>query len=171
MKNSLAFFFLLMIAKTLAGQITASDGLTALDKKYGFKEAIFETPFSDFHGLVEVTDHENAYYKAERAYLNVDKYVASEVFYTFYKKHLYQIRVDILGERNCVGILEYLQSNYGAGIKNTPDSNEYHWLGEKVFMTFEYNKAEESAILKLTCAKLMTPEFRENLKKNIQTEK
>jgi hypothetical protein len=164
MRNSIAFLCLFMITQTLAGQISVSDGLNELDKKYGFKEAIFETPFIDFHGLVKVDDPENSYYKAESAYLKVDKYVAYEVFYTFYKKLLYQIRVDIREERNCTGILEYLQSNYGPGIKKTPDSNKYYWFGEKVFMTYDYNKGEESAVLNLSCAKLMQPEFREKQK-------
>lgn len=123
----------------------------ALDDKYGFREAKFETPLSSFKNLIEI---EKNLYKCTTEDLKLGNYRLSEVNYQFYRGQLCVITIDTKGYENGVGILKIFQAAYGKGVKSNEYIEDYYWNGKKVLMSYEQNSVTGDATIFIFCNKL-----------------
>ena len=125
---------LLLLCTILISTVSIGQNIKALDKKYGFRDAIFEMPFESFNNLEEYLP---GYYNSKNENLSLGKYALTQVDYGFYKGKLSTINIDIKGEINGNGILEIFQAAYGNGLYQKKDDGEnYIWSGNKVSMVY-----------------------------------
>ena len=124
----------------------------ALDEKYGFREAKFETSFYLFKNLQEV---EKSYYKSTTEDLKLGRYALDEIYYGFYKNQLSTIFIKTKGYINSKGILSILQQAYGQGSQDNQYIEEYMWFGDKVGMVYRQNSITDGATVMMFSIKLM----------------
>lgn len=163
MKKLLFFSCLILITTTGFGQ-----NVKALDAKYGFREAIFETPKSAFKNLVE---SEKNIFTSTTENLNLGNYKLFEVAYKFYKGQLEMIMIKTKGLVNSKGVLKIFQTAYGMGYQEKKYVEKYLWRGEKVQLIYEQNSITHDANITLWSKKLMNLEDLEKKKSNAEAAK
>jgi len=156
MKNLTLILLLLISPIMLAGQ-----NLKALDDKYGFREAKFETPIDSYKNFVEI---EKGIYKSTTEILNIGEYTLDEVAYFFYNGQLSTIAIRTKGYLNSRGFLSILQEAYGMGYQRNKNIERYSWLGEKVTMSYNQNSATGDASIFIYSIKLSDLEKAEKKK-------
>jgi hypothetical protein len=137
----------------------------ALDEKYGFRTAKFESLKSTFKNLVVV---EPGWYKSTTENLTLGNYKLKRVAYNFYKNQLSCIVVEIDGLVNSRGILGILQSAYGKGYQSNEYIEEYNWFGEKITMSYDENSITGDATIFISCVKLQAMEDADTEKANAE---
>jgi hypothetical protein len=162
-------FISTLIVLSLA--IKAQDA-KALDDKYGFRNAIFETPFESFKNLIEIIPGSNIY-RLKNEDLKIGDYDLYSIDYTFYNKKLSEINIIVKDYINREGVLKVLKLAYGDGIKSDFGIT---WRGEKVRMhytDFNSNSAFnfEGAAIQIYSKKLMKMKDEASVKANIEASK
>lgn len=163
MKNLIITLFLFLTPTILIGQ-----SLKALDDKYGFREAEFETPLSSFKNLKKVYEEPSGliHYNSTNENLNLGNYVLDEIRYVFYKEQLAAVAINTKGESNSRGVLKILQDAYGNGYHVNEYIEEYDWFGEKVIMSYGQNSITGDAQIFIWSIKLSDIRRAENDKAN-----
>jgi hypothetical protein len=163
MKTLIIALFLFLTPSILVGQ-----NLKALDDKYGFREAKFETPLSSFNNLKKVNEEPTGLisYNSTNENLNLGNYILDEIRYVFYKEQLAAVAIVTKGESNSRGVLKILQVAYGNGYQGNEYIEEYYWYGQKVIMSYDQDSITGDAIILIFSIKLSNIRKAENEKAN-----
>lgn len=130
--------FLLMVFSISIGY---SQNTKQLDKKYGFRDAIFGMYITDFDTtmLCSFLPYQEKICDRIDENLIIGSYGINSVQYFFYKNQLYAIMIHTKGIVNSRGVLGVLTQAYGGGIKNNIYIENYIWRGKKVIMIYDEN--------------------------------
>ena len=135
--KKILFFMSAMLVLTLS---SFGQDLAALDAKYGFKTAKFETPLSSFKNLTKFDEEYNGY-DVNNTDLHIGTYTIVDVSYYFVDNKLADIAISVTPNyTNVMGILKVLETAYGKAEKKekVPDRNiMYNWRGKNVYMSYE----------------------------------
>lgn len=134
----------------LFSTILFSQSVLDLDKKNGFKDAIFGMHISEFSNLIIINDPTSEasmmYYRANDD-LHVSDYELEQIRYVFYKDILYCITIHTKGFTNSRGVLKVLQAAYGDGLQSNKYIETYIWIGNKVNMMYNENSITKDALI------------------------
>jgi len=100
--KKITFIFLILVFPI----VLIAQNLKALDDKYGFRGAKFETPIDSFKNLKEI---ETNFYSSTSENLSIGEYSFDNVYYGFYKSQLYSVIIMTKGYSNSRGFLSILQ--------------------------------------------------------------
>jgi len=145
--KKITFLFSLLVFTTVLN----AQNLKALDEKYGFREAIFETPIDSFKNFKEVQTN---FYSSTSENLSIGDYSFDKVYYAFYKKQLYSVIIKTKGYSNSRGFLSILQKAYGNGSQSNEYIEKYYWFGELVTLSYNQNSITDDATIYFSCKKL-----------------
>lgn len=142
--------------------------IKALDAKYGFRDAIFETPKTAFKNLV---DADKNWFTSSKENLTLGNYKLYEVGYKFYKGQLQMIQIRTKGLVNSAGVLKIFQTAYGLGYQEKKYIEKYVWKGEKVQMIYDQNSITHDATITIWSRKLMNLQEAEKKKSSAEEAK
>lgn len=142
-----------------------ADGLQQLDRTYGFRDAMFETPISAFRNLVlvDATGHTKIYRRTTDSY-QIGQAQAASILYYFYKGKLITVRLTTQGDANSRGMLEAFADLYGPGYQANDHVEKHVWQGEKVYLGYEQNTLTNNATVYIWSNALVEQRRREELK-------
>jgi hypothetical protein len=111
--------------------------LAYLDWRYGFRDLKFEQPVETCNGLVLVEDDGDLKFyhrKDERLELGDAKLKLIE--YGFYKGKFATVVITAASETDAAGLLQALESDYGAPTKSPRNNHKLYWFGRKVLIDY-----------------------------------
>jgi hypothetical protein len=123
--------------------------LAYLDARNGFRAAQFGAPRSSFTGLELVEKGEVIFYQRKNENLQIGEGQAKAITYGFYQDRLLVINIETVGMSNSQAVLLVFQQAYGPGAQDNKYLQQYHWLGQKVFVTYKENSATHNALISL----------------------
>jgi hypothetical protein len=162
MKTSLLLLLFIHLSFSCFAQ-----NISALDVKYGFRQAKFEMPLNSFSNMKKI---EGNWYKSTTEDLNFGNWgKLQEVRYYFYKDRLTSIRIEI--DEKHINSFEFVQTfvkAYGTPTKKNEDKiggyETWIWNGKKVEMYIAFpprdrsNNPNPSTFVYLRCIKLINQE-------------
>lgn len=143
------FAIILLILSSLGIAHAQSSGTAeALNDKYGFRDARFETPIKSFKGLVLLKSQKDTkIYERPTDSKKIGGAQVSSIHYSFYKGKLLAVRIATKGYANSRALLEALVAQYGAGEQSDKQAEEYIWNTTRVYMSYDQDPTTDSAIV------------------------
>lgn len=139
MKTTYIICVLFLFSLRIFGQ-----DVTALDNKYGFREARLESPVDSFNNLKLIGSNMDGFPDMELYYVpDADLHIGSStldnVSYWFYKDKLMMIEITVSsGSENKNGVLKVLEAAYGKAepAESVNGAEAFEWAGKKVLMSY-----------------------------------
>jgi hypothetical protein len=136
MKSTLYFLLLMLGAGTVAAQEAAKPSTAALDDKYGFRDARFETDttaFKDLHRMSGNPSGIEAYWR-DSAPQTIGEAHIKETAYFFYKGKFLGVLLTTDGASDSQALLRALNASYGDG--KAISAYQFEWVTKRVAMSF-----------------------------------
>lgn len=140
--------FFVPIILLLSNAVNAQDpSLTALDKKYGFRDLKFGADTANIKGmrLKGIYEDGTSYYERSSDNKNVGTGMASIITYRFYKGKLQEVELYFEGKPNIEAMRTAMQELYGYGTPH--ESGMILWNGKLVTAAIFFFKDSEMASL------------------------
>lgn len=159
------YLFLLLMATSVYAQNTKQ-----LDKKYGFRDAIFGMNLSEFDTtmLCSFQPYSEKICDKIDENLTIGSYGVNAINYFFYKNLLYEVMIETKGILNSRGVLGVFQQAYGPGVKNNMYIENYIWKGRKVIMVYDENPITYDATILIQSRPLLKIKRRDTFERQRQ---
>jgi hypothetical protein len=160
------YSFSLMLCLLMVSMVVNGQNLKKLDDKYGFRDAIFETPITAFNDMVEMSDSSTI--GMGRAYsrtsddLKIGNAELESITYIFYDGKLSTILIKTKGYSNTKAMYETFAQQYGRGYQSNRYIEEYTWWGKRASMNIKQNSATSDGTLLMWSKPMYEKQRKEN---------